>query len=97
MSVQTNIKGASGYSVEVDDSNRLLVASSVLDGYHIAEQGLAAENPKYFGYTDEDENWYIQRMNRTTGTARYASGSGDFPTAYANKKSQIYNYFYVEF
>jgi hypothetical protein len=65
--------------------------------YHINEQGLPADNPKYYGYTDKDENWYIQRMNRTTGTARYASGSGSFSTAYANKESQIYNYFHVEF
>lgn len=67
-----------------------------LSHYHINEKDTGS-NLKYFGRTDKDENWYIQRMDFAAEEYRYASGSGSFPTAWTNRASQVYNYFYVEF
>jgi hypothetical protein len=96
MSVQTNIKGADGYSVEVDSSNRLKVIGNTFDDYHISDMDIASDT-KYYGYEDKEGNWHIQREITSTGTYRYASGSSDYSTAWTNRASQVYNYFSVEF
>lgn len=96
MSVQTNIRGASNYSADVDSSNRLKVTSSAFDNYNISDMDIASDT-KYYGFEDVDGNWYIQREITSTGAYRYASGSSDYSTAWTNRASQVYNYFSVEF
>lgn len=96
MSVQTNIRGESGKSADVDELNRLKVTGGFLDGFGISDRDVDLD-PKYWGYEDPEGNWRIQRQNWGTGTYRYTSGTSDYPTAWTNRASQIYNYISVEF
>ena len=56
-----------------------------IPGYMINDQDLVDSNNLYYGFTDQDGNWYI--MNQTSGgnTIRYARGL-------VNNASNTYNY-----
>ena len=47
---------------------------------------------KYFGYTDEDGNWYIMKL--TNAESRYIKGSSDYITNWAGRTGLSYDYFY---
>ncbi len=49
----------------------------------------------YFGYADKDGAWYIMKLTATE--ALYAKGNTGYSTAWANKESQIYDYFFNMF
>ena len=55
----------------------------------------SAGDTKYFGYTDKDANWYIRQLTGTT--SRYVKGSSGYTTAWTNRATQSYDYFYTIF
>lgn len=54
-------------------------------------------NPRYYGFTDVDENWYVMRWNEVAGTIRFAAGSGSYPTSWTGRAGLVYNRFYDVF
>lgn len=47
---------------------------------------------QYFGFSDGGGAWTIKRLTVATNEMRYASGSSDYATAWANRASQTYGY-----
>jgi len=45
----------------------------VTSQYHISDLD-AASSTMYFGYVDQEGDWYIMQLNTTNGTARYCKG-----------------------
>lgn len=54
-------------------------------------------DPKYYGFTDKDGRWYIIRHNVAAEQIRWVQGTSGYVTAFANRASQSYNYFYAVF
>lgn len=52
---------------------------------------------KYYGFVDKNENWYIIKEVTTDETFRYVKGSSAYATAWSNRASQTYDYFYNVF
>jgi len=48
-----------------------------------------ASNPMYFGYLDKDGNWYIKKLDTTSGTT-YVKGTSDYETAWTGRESLEY-------
>jgi len=67
-----------------------------LIAYQVADKDTAGD-PKYFGFTDKDELWYILRENVASGTYRYLSGGNNYDTAWTNRASHTYKYFHEVF
>lgn len=49
-------------------------------------------DPKYYGYTNSDGSWVIQRYNEASGQLRYAGGKRNYATNWTNKASLSYGY-----
>lgn len=65
------------------------------DGYNITEVDDSLADT-YYGYINKDGAWFI-RKETASGAYRYAKGSSDFTTNWANKNSLTYDYFNVIF
>jgi hypothetical protein len=59
----------------------------------------ADASPNYYGFTDQYGGWYIMKETLSTGadTYRYCKGSSAYTTAWTNRDTQIYDYFYEVF
>jgi len=64
-----------------------------LDRYKVTDMDTSGAT-QYFGYTDIIGAWYLMENNTTTNTFRYVSGDSAYPTAWTNRASQTYDYFY---
>jgi len=51
----------------------------------------------YIGYVDKDGNWFIKKVDTSNGQVRYVAGTSGYATAWSNRTSQSYDYFYNEF
>jgi len=51
-----------------------------------------AANPYYFGYLDIDGNWYIKKLDTTSGTT-YVKGASSYATNWTNRASLTYGEF----
>lgn len=49
----------------------------------------------YYGFVDAAGNWYI--MKETSTSYRYVKGTSGYTTAWTNRASQSYDYFYTTF
>jgi len=67
-----------------------------LSAYQVTDKDTAGD-PKYFGFTDKDELWYILKENVASGTYRYLSGGNNYGTAWTNRASHTYKYFHEVF
>lgn len=79
--------------VPVNEINQTINAS--LEQYKVCDVD-DSSTPKYYGFADKDENWYILRDNGS-GEYRYVKGSGSYATAWTNRASQSYDYYYNVF
>lgn len=61
--------------------------------YHITDMDTAG-GTKYYGFTGKDAYWMILQENTVAGTYRYASGIGDYPTAWTGRAGLTYSYYY---
>ena len=104
----TNILNRSydtAFDVIVTEPVRRTEAGTALEHYRPATE--ARQNPtdsykitdldsggatQYYGYTDVDGAWYIMQLTGTTG--RYVKGTSGYTTAWTNRASQSYDYFY---
>jgi hypothetical protein len=51
----------------------------------------------YVGYLDKDGNYFIKRINTSTGAVDYSKGTSGYSTAWTNRATQTYNVFSTEF
>lgn len=79
--------------VPVNEVNQTI--NNSLDQYKVCDVD-DSSTPKYYGFADKDENWYILRDNGS-GQYRYAKGSGSYTTAWTDRATQNYDYFYNVF
>lgn len=90
----TTISGGSGGSdASASNQTTQIELVSPLDKYFPADIEEAATS--YYGFTDKDENWYILRATATQN--RFHSGSGNYATAWTNRASHSYDYFFNKF
>ena len=54
-------------------------------------------NPLYIGYQDKGGNYYIQRINTSTGAVDYTKGASGYSTAWTNRATESYNDFATTF
>lgn len=73
-----------------------LILSSLLDGYSMSDFDTSSD-PSYIGYTDASGAWYIIKMTNSTGQCRYVKGASGYATAWTNRASQTYDYYYNVF
>lgn len=64
--------------------------------YQIARYD-ASGNPIYVGMLDKDGNYFIKRINTSTGVIDYSAGASGFTTAWTNRATESYNDFDTEF
>jgi len=69
------------------EDGKLKITATNYSFYASAEDA----NYDYVGKTDKDGNWYIMRINKTTGVADYAVGASGMVTNWTNKASQSYD------
>ena len=58
------------------------------DGYKIAQLDDSA--PAYYGYLDKDGNWFILKVDDTTGEYRYTKGASNFSTNWTGRAGLTY-------
>lgn len=54
-------------------------------------------NPMYLGYQDKGGNYYIQRVNTSTGAIDYTKGASGYSTAWTNRATESYSDFATTF
>ena len=67
--------------------------TSSLSKYHITDQDTSGTT-QYFGFTDKDGAWYIMAIDTSTNSYRYSKGDSDYTTAWSNRASETYDYYY---
>ena len=65
--------------------------SRLTDGYHISE--IDSDIISYYGFTNENNAWYIMRDDSDAGSFRYARGDGGFDNSWINRKQLKYDHF----
>lgn len=61
-----------------------------LNNYKISN--IDTSTPSYYGFTDKAGNWYI--MKNDSGAYTYVKGASGYTTAWTNRATQTYDYFY---
>jgi hypothetical protein len=54
-------------------------------------------DPVYIGYQDKDGNYYIKRVNLSTGAVDYTVGTSGYSSAWTNRASESYSDFASKF
>lgn len=54
-------------------------------------------NPLYCGYQNKGGNYYIKRINTSTGAVDYSYGASGYSTAWTNRATETYNDFATVF
>lgn len=76
----------------------LLSKDDVLDCYQTSDIDKASATITYIGATDRAGNWYIKKIDETTGiTMRFIKGDTNYTTNWTNRASLTYDYFYNTF
>jgi hypothetical protein len=52
---------------------------------------------QYFGFTDADGNWYINQLDTSAKTSRFARGSTGYEAAWTDRSLQAYDYYFNTF
>lgn len=51
----------------------------------------------YFGFVDRDGRWYIMRRSTSLGQFRFIAGESSYTTAWINRTTLTYDYYYNAF
>ena len=51
----------------------------------------------YYGFVNKSEGWYILRLKNDNTEFRYVAGDSAYTTAWTDRGSQSYDYFYTIF
>lgn len=80
--------------VAVDDLEQYTLDK--LDQYKLDDFDVSS-NPLYCGYQDKSGNYYIKRINISTGAVDYTAGSSGYATAWTNRATESYDSFEATF
>lgn len=61
------------------------------DGYSISE--IDDNVISYYGFTNKDGEWFVMKVDTTTGSFRYIRGGSDFPESWIKREELTYDYF----
>lgn len=61
------------------------------DQYKISEVDYGAES--YYGFIDENDNWFVMKEDTNAGTYRYSKGENNFFVNWNNRKNLKYDYY----
>lgn len=65
------------------------------EGYRVTE--ISTEEYNYYGFINEDGNWYIMREDPIEGSFRYVKGDLNFSSGWARREKMKYDYFHSIF
>jgi len=65
--------------------------SYIYSDYDLSDMDSAGVT-KYYGYVDQNENWYIEEVTDTS--IRYKKGSGDYVINWTNRADPPYSYYF---
>ena len=83
---------------ELGNAVTLLSKDDVLDCYQISDIDEASATVTYIGAIDRAGNWYINKIDETSGTtSRFIKGTSDYTTNWTNRASLTYDYFNIIF
>ncbi len=72
----------------------LLSKDDVLDCYQTSDVDEASAPVTYIGKIDRAGNWFIQKIDQTSGvTIRFVKGASGYTTNWTNRASLTYGYF----
>lgn len=91
---QPNFQNTGDIYISVDDVEQYIL--DTLAHYKMANFDVAS-NPLYVGMLDKGGNYYIKRINTSTGVVDYSKGTSGYSTAWTNRASESYNDFATEF
>jgi len=63
-----------------------------IDNYRISEID-DYDIDSYYGFIDENDNWFIMKEDMDAGTYRYIKGDSNFPDNWNNRKNLTYDYY----
>jgi hypothetical protein len=76
----------------------LLSKDDVLDCYQTSDIDEASATVTYIGKIDRAGNWFIQKIDQTSGISmRFIKGTSAYTTNWTNRASLSYDYFNVVF
>lgn len=76
----------------------LLSKDDVLDCYQTSDIDEASATVTYIGKIDRAGNWYIMKIDSTSGTTfRFIKGTSSYTTNWTNRAALTYNYFDIIF
>lgn len=81
--------------LKVLDDGILISVSTPLELFEIADVDQAG-TVRYYGYSDDLENWYIMKEDKSVvpNTYRYFKGSGNYALAFANRATHTYDFYH---
>lgn len=79
---------------ELGNAITLLSKDDVLDCYQTSDIDEASATVTYIGKIDRAGNWYIEKIDSTTGTTfRFIKGTSGYTTNWTNRAGLTYGYF----
>ena len=80
------------------ENDERLPPTGLLGEYYISDKD-DDTTTKYYGFVRSDGAWYIMRETTDSGDQlyRYVAGSSAYTTAWTNRATQSYDYFYTIF
>lgn len=82
----------------VDDNGTTVDPTGILGEYQITDKDDDTAT-KYYGFVKSDGAYYILRETTSGGDQlyRYTAGTSDYTTAWTNRATESYDYFYNTF
>jgi len=93
--ITTSIDSSSGIALETtlisvnDNLTELVSFENKLERYAISRSDDTSTS-EYYGFTDTSGNWYIMKIDTTTGIYTYINGTSNFLTNWGNRATLTY-------
>ena len=71
---------------------QLTNSSLLLDGYEVNDTISLGAFPRYHGFSNNEEDWYI--IEETATTIRYFAGTGNYVAAWTGRADHSYDYYH---
>ena len=82
--------------VETDDGKVAIRAvttgGTAASTYNFNDQDVSGPTYEYYGFSTSSGSWQIRRIEISTSSVRYATGTSGYADAWTNRVSQTYGY-----
>lgn len=89
--IESKMDSAQAVLVTIDQAIDDQLKNYKMDDYDVSAA------TKYVGYQNKAGNYYIKRINTSTGAVDYSYGASGYSTAWTNRATESYNDFATEF